>query len=117
MSAVPMVPSAQWSETATQEGATAMRTLIGRRDVLTLGALTTASSVLRPLGSPRLADASQTPEGSSSTERSLGANRMLEAWKEVVRWPSPSIAAILTLTGQYLAAGRDKEAYGYFRER
>jgi len=94
-----------------------MRTLIGRRDVLTLGALTTASSVLGPLGSPRLVDASDAPGGPSGTESSLGANRMLEAWKEVVRWPTPSIAAILTLTGQYLAAGRDEEAYGYFRER
>ena len=34
-----------------------------------------------------------------------------------MRWPTPSIAAILTLTGQYLAAGRDQEAYSYFRER
>ena len=33
--------------------------------------------------------------------------------KEVVRWPTPSIATILTLTGQYLAAGRDEEAYSY----
>src|SRR5262249_30073628 len=80
---VPMLPSAQWSETARQEGATAMRTLIGRRDVLTLGALTTASSVLGPLGSPRLVDASDAPGAPSGTERSLGTNRMLEAWQEV----------------------------------
>ncbi len=94
-----------------------MRTLIGRRDVLAFGALATASSVLGPRGSPHLADASETPRGPSSTESSLGANRTLEALKEVVRWPTPSIAAILTLTGQYLAAARDEEAYSYFRER
>ena len=94
-----------------------MRTLIGRRDVLTFGAFATASSVLGPRGSPRLADASETPGVPSGTESRLGANRTLEALKEVVRWPTPSIAAILTLTGQYLAAGRDEEAYGYFRER
>src|SRR5262249_52411149 len=94
-----------------------MRTIIGRRHILTLGALTTAGSVLGPRSSPRLADASETPGPPSGTESSLGANRTLEALKEVVRWPIPSIAAILTLTGQYLAAGRDEEAYGYFRQR
>jgi glyoxylase-like metal-dependent hydrolase (beta-lactamase superfamily II) len=94
-----------------------MRTLIGRRDVLTFGAFATASSVLGPRGSPRLADASETRRVPSGTESSLGANRTLEALEEVVRWPTPSIAAILTLTGQYLAAGRDEEAYSYFRER
>src|SRR5262249_6705217 len=62
-------------------------------------------------------DASERPGGPSGTETSLGTNRMLEAWKEVVRWPTSSIAAILTLTGQYPAAGRDEEAYRYFRER
>ena len=92
-----------------------MRTLIGRRDVLTLGALTTASSVLGPRGSPRFADASETP--GAPAESSLGVNRTLEALKEAVSWPTPSIAAILSLTGQYLAAGRDEDAYGYFRER
>ena len=30
---------------------------------------------------------------------------------------TPAIPVILTLTGQYLAAGRDEEAYSYFRER
>jgi hypothetical protein len=34
-----------------------------------------------------------------------------------VRWPTPTIPVILALTGQYLATGRDAEAYGYFRER
>jgi glyoxylase-like metal-dependent hydrolase (beta-lactamase superfamily II) len=94
-----------------------MRTLIGRRDILTFGAFATASSVLGPRGSPRLADASETPGVPSGTESRLGANRTLEALKEVVCWPTPSIAAILTLTGQYFAAGRDEEAYDYFRER
>src|SRR5262249_49189278 len=99
------------------EGVTAMRTPIARRDVLTLGALATASSVLGSGGPPRLAEAAQTPGPLSVTDSSLGANRTLEALKEAVRWPTPSIAAIVTLTGQYLAAGRDEEAYGYFRER
>ena len=94
-----------------------MRTLIGRRDVLTFGALATASSVLGPRGSPRLADASETPGVPSGTESRHGANPTHEALKEDVRWPTPSIAAILTLTGQYLAAARDEEAYSYFRER
>jgi glyoxylase-like metal-dependent hydrolase (beta-lactamase superfamily II) len=94
-----------------------MRTLIDRRDVLAFGALATASSALGSVGSPRPADASQPPGALSRTESSLGANRTLEALKEVVRWPTPSIAAIVTLTGQYLAVGRDEEAYGYFRER
>src|SRR5262249_10218415 len=110
-------PPSEWSETAVQEGASAMRTLIGRRDVLTFGALATASSVLGPRGSPRLADASQTPGALAGIDSSLGANRTLEALKEAVRWPTPSLAAIMTLTGQYLAAGRDDEAYAYFRDR
>ena len=94
-----------------------MRTLIGRRDLLTFGALATASSVLGPRGLPRLADASETPRVLSGIESSLGTNRTLEALEEAVRWATPSLAAIVTLTGQYLAAGRDEEAYGYFRER
>jgi glyoxylase-like metal-dependent hydrolase (beta-lactamase superfamily II) len=94
-----------------------MRTLIRRRDVLTSGTLAVAGSVLGTRGSPRLADASEAPGPPAGTESSLGANRTLEALKEAVRWPTPSIAAIVSLTGQYLAAGRDEEAYGYFRER
>src|SRR5262249_38386476 len=107
----------QRSETAAEEGAPSMRTLIGRRDVLTFGALATASSVLGPGGSPRLADASETPRGLSGPDRRLGSNRTLDALKEAVSWPTPSIAAIMALTGQYLAAERDEEAHGYFRER
>lgn len=94
-----------------------MRTLIDRRDVLTFGALATATSVLGPRGSPRPPSAAETPGILSGPASSLGVNRTLEALKEAVRWPSPSIAAIMTLTGQYLAAGRDEEAHGYFRER
>jgi hypothetical protein len=111
----PSVPTA-WSETAAQKELHRCA-LIGRRDVLTFGAFATATSVLGLEAHPRLADASETPRVPSGTESSLGANRTLEALKEIVRWPTPSIAAILALTDQYLAAGRDEEAYGYFRER
>jgi glyoxylase-like metal-dependent hydrolase (beta-lactamase superfamily II) len=95
-----------------------MRHLIGRRDVLKLGALTTAGSVLAPRGSTPVAEAGQragVPVDAGAT--GLSPNRTLEALKEAVSWPAPTIPAVLALTGQYLAAGRDAEAYGYFRER
>lgn len=76
-----------------------MRTLIRRRDVLTSGTLAVAGSVLGTPGSPRLADASEAPGPPAGTESSLGANRTLEALKEAVCWPTPSIAAIVSLAG------------------
>ena len=94
-----------------------MRTLIRRRDLLKLGAVTTVGGVLAPRGSAPPAQASEStlPPGADTT--GLHPNRTLEALKEAVRWSTPAIPVILTLTGQYLAAGRDEEAYGYFRER
>jgi glyoxylase-like metal-dependent hydrolase (beta-lactamase superfamily II) len=41
----------------------------------------------------------------------------LEALQETVRWPNPDVATTLGLTGRFIAAGRDQEAYAYFQER
>jgi glyoxylase-like metal-dependent hydrolase (beta-lactamase superfamily II) len=41
----------------------------------------------------------------------------LEALKQAVRWPNPSVEAIVTLAGQFLAAHRDRDAVAYFAER
>ncbi len=41
----------------------------------------------------------------------------LEALKQAVRWPNPSLPTISTLVGQFLAAHRDADAYAYFAER
>ena len=95
-----------------------MRTLMGRRDLLKFGAVTTVGGVLAPRDS-----ASPTPAGEragvplNADTTGLHPNRSLEALKAAVRWPTPALPVILALTGQYLAAGRDEEAYGYFRER
>jgi glyoxylase-like metal-dependent hydrolase (beta-lactamase superfamily II) len=93
-----------------------MQHLTGRRDLLRLGAVTTISGVLSPLGRT---PAAQPPQrtGNAPGTAGLSVNRTLEALKEAGRWPSPALPLILTLTGQYLAAGRDEEAFGYFRER
>src|SRR5262245_42562196 len=91
--------------------------LIDRRDLLTLGAFANIGSTLAPGGSPRRVDASETPDVHPGTRRGLSVNRTLEALKEAGRWPIPAIATILSLTGEYVAARRDEEAYGYFRER
>ena len=92
-----------------------MQTLTGRRDLLKLGAVATVGGVLSPLGP---GPAAQTPERTSRAPSTAGlsVNRTLEALKEAGRWPTPALPLILTLTGQYLAAGRDEEAFAYFRE-
>jgi glyoxylase-like metal-dependent hydrolase (beta-lactamase superfamily II) len=95
-----------------------MRNLIGRRDLVKLGAFTTVGSVLAPRASAPPAEAGERPGAPSDAESTgLSPHRTLEALKEAVCWPRPAIPVILALTGQYLAAGRDREAYGYFRER
>src|SRR5262245_43600809 len=94
-----------------------MRTPIARRNLLKLGALGTVGGALasRVAGA---AQAGETPGASGDTD-TVGPSprRMLEALKEAVRWPTPATPVILALTGEYLAAGRDAEAYDYFRER
>ena len=95
-----------------------MRNPIGRQDLLKVGALTTLGSVLTRGGSARPAFAGETsgvPAGTGTT--GLSSNRTLEALKEAGRWPNPTLPVILTLTSQYLAAGRDEDAFAYFRER
>lgn len=95
-----------------------MRNLIGRRDLLKFGTLTTVGSLLTPRGSARPAYAGETTDAPSGADGSrLRPDRTLEALKAVVRWPRPAVPVILALTGQYLAAGRDEEAHSYFRER
>jgi glyoxylase-like metal-dependent hydrolase (beta-lactamase superfamily II) len=95
-----------------------MRNPIGRRDLLRVGALTTLGSVLTPRGVGRPAAAGETASAPSGAGTAgLTPDRMLEALKAAGRWPAPAIPLILTLTGQYLAAGRDEEAFAYFRER
>jgi glyoxylase-like metal-dependent hydrolase (beta-lactamase superfamily II) len=95
-----------------------MRTSIGRRDLLKVGAVASVGSVLTPRSSAPLAQAGErTGVPSRADTAGLSPNRTREALKEVVRWPTPTIPVILALTGQYLAAGRDAEAYDYFRER
>jgi hypothetical protein len=95
-----------------------MRSLFRRRDLLKVGAVAMVGGILAPRGTPPPAQARErtsVPTGAGAT--AFSANRTLEALKDAVRWPRPTIPVILALTGQYLAAGRDEEAYGYFRER
>jgi glyoxylase-like metal-dependent hydrolase (beta-lactamase superfamily II) len=91
---------------------------VRRRDLLKVGTLTTAASLLTPWVSPprvRAAATAGLPQG--ATDGGLILDRMLEALKEVVRWPQPTIQTVLNLTSQFIAARRDREGYGYFRER
>src|SRR5262249_27685376 len=95
-----------------------MQTPIGRRDLLKLSTLATVGTALIQWGSPRLVDAGEAGGPHPGTEAAgLSPDHTLEALKEAVRWPTPAIPAIMTLTGRFLAVGRDPEAYGYFRER
>jgi glyoxylase-like metal-dependent hydrolase (beta-lactamase superfamily II) len=95
-----------------------MRYLIGRRELLKASALTSLGSALTPWSSASLANAEERPASPPGAGAAgLSSNRTLEALKEAVRWPTPAMRTILTLTGEYLVAGRDREAYGYFRER
>src|SRR6266542_2691343 len=41
----------------------------------------------------------------------------LDALKEAVSWPGASVRPAVVLTSEFIAAGRDAEAYGYFHER
>src|SRR6266704_1223985 len=41
----------------------------------------------------------------------------LDALKEAVSWPEASVRPAVVLTSEFIAAGRDAEAYGYFHER
>ncbi len=41
----------------------------------------------------------------------------LDALKEAASWPGASVRPAVVLTGEFIAAGRDAEAYGYFHER
>ncbi len=41
----------------------------------------------------------------------------LDALKEAVSWPEASVRPAVVLAGEFIAAGRDAEAYGYFHER
>jgi glyoxylase-like metal-dependent hydrolase (beta-lactamase superfamily II) len=41
----------------------------------------------------------------------------LDSLKVAVRWPNADQAAIVALTGRFIAGGRDQEAFAYFQER
>lgn len=58
-----------------------------------------------------------TGAGGRAGEQPLMRDLELEALQEAVRWPNPDVATILGLTGRFIAAGRDQEAYAYFQER
>jgi glyoxylase-like metal-dependent hydrolase (beta-lactamase superfamily II) len=89
-----------------------------RRDFLKVGTVTTAASLLVPRVSPAQMTAGETVSSSkAATDGGLVADRALEALKEAVRWPNPSIAAVLNLTSQFIAARRDVDGYRYFHER
>ena len=95
-----------------------MRHSIDRRDLLKAGALATVGSVFPPRGWTRLAFAGATIGVPTDTDTiPLTPNRTLEALKAAVGWPKPTLLTILTLTGQYLASGREPDAFAYFRER
>ena len=47
----------------------------------------------------------------------LTRNLELEALQEAARWPNTPPAAILALSGQFIASRRDRDAYAYFQER
>jgi glyoxylase-like metal-dependent hydrolase (beta-lactamase superfamily II) len=86
---------------------------IRRRDLLRVGTLTTAASLLMPWGSPTHVRAGATV----GLDGGLTSDRALEALKEVVRWPKPTIQTVLNLASQFIAARHDREGYSYFRER
>src|SRR5215468_12462323 len=50
-------------------------------------------------------------------ERPLMRDVELEALEEAVGWPDPEVATVLTLTGRYIASGRNQDAYLYFQKR
>jgi glyoxylase-like metal-dependent hydrolase (beta-lactamase superfamily II) len=91
---------------------------VRRRDLLTIGTVTTVASVLTQWVSlPRVGAGATMSLPGGATNGGLVSDRALEALKEAVRWPRPSIQTVLTLTGQLIAARRDPEGYRYFRER
>jgi glyoxylase-like metal-dependent hydrolase (beta-lactamase superfamily II) len=41
----------------------------------------------------------------------------LEALQEAVRWPNAAVPTVVALTGRFIAAQRDQEAFNFFQER
>jgi glyoxylase-like metal-dependent hydrolase (beta-lactamase superfamily II) len=54
---------------------------------------------------------------SNADERPLMRDVEREALEEAVGWPNPDVATILTLAGRFIATGRNREGYVYFRTR
>src|SRR5262249_41940600 len=91
---------------------------VRRRDLLKIGTLTTAASLLaRGVWPPRGRAGTAASVPGSAAAGGLGSDRTLEALKEAVRWPQPSVQTVMTLTSQLAAARRDEEGYRYFHER
>jgi glyoxylase-like metal-dependent hydrolase (beta-lactamase superfamily II) len=91
---------------------------VRRRDLLKIGTLTTAASLLMPWVTPTSATAGAGGGlARGATDGGLTSDRALQALKEVVRWPQPAIPTVLNLTSQFIAARRDRDAYDYFHER
>jgi glyoxylase-like metal-dependent hydrolase (beta-lactamase superfamily II) len=95
----------------------AMPNHIGRRNLLTLGTFTAVAGLLTAWVSLPRASAAASKGFRGATDRRPTSDRTLEALKEVVRWPTPTIQTVLNLTSQFIAARSDREGYRYFRER
>src|SRR5262249_37000389 len=47
----------------------------------------------------------------------LTRDRERESLEQAVRWKNPSVTAVMTLAGKYMAAHRNREGYEYFAAR
>ncbi len=56
-------------------------------------------------------------EATSRDARPIMRDLELEALEQAVRWPNAEVDAVVALTGRFVAAQRDREAYEYFHER
>src|SRR6266568_3236742 len=55
--------------------------------------------------------------GPAAGEQPLMRDLELEALREAVRWPDPDVITVIALTGRFVAARQDQEAFAYFEER
>src|SRR5256712_6491161 len=55
--------------------------------------------------------------GPVAGEQPLMRDLELEALREAVRWPDPDVITVIALTGRFVAARQDQEAFAYFEER
>src|SRR5437667_8873715 len=55
--------------------------------------------------------------GPGAGEQPLMRDHELEALREAVHWPDPDVITFIALTGRFVEARRNREAFAYFEER